>query len=158
MGAGIVVWLLMLFVAAWFYKYIDAWLARKNNNKYFNFLHRVTSSFPRQRKKLYLAYCWTLINWAVKLLVFAWIFMAFYPMDFSIALVSVIFGDASSVLPIHGVAGLGTYEAGIAIGYSLFDKDVVSIMPAAVNLHLFILGVSALAVIPAQAIRKSVVK
>ena len=49
-------------------------------------------------------------------------------------------GELSSVLPIHGVAGAGTYEAGVLAGLLPWGVDHAEALAAAVNLHLFVLG------------------
>ena len=87
---------------------------------------------------------WTGVNWSVKLLVLAWIIRAFAPMPFSWALVGSTTGELSSVLPFHGVAGAGTYEAGVMAGLVPLGIELETAFKAAVNLHLFILGVSIL--------------
>ena len=49
-------------------------------------------------------------------------------------------GELSSVLPIHGIAGAGTYEAGVLIGLLPWGLDQGLALASAVNLHLFVLG------------------
>ena len=44
------------------------------------------------------------------------------------------------MLPFHGVAGAGTYEAGIVAALLPFDIEPAIALTAAVNLHLFLLG------------------
>ena len=44
------------------------------------------------------------------------------------------------MLPIHGVAGAGTYEAGVLAGLIPWAVDQKVALAAAVNLHLFVLG------------------
>lgn len=87
---------------------------------------------------------WTCVNWSAKLLVFAWILRAFRPMPFSAAILGSVTGELSSVLPFHGVAGAGTYEAGVLAGLVPMGVEWEGALGAAVNLHLFVLGVSVL--------------
>jgi hypothetical protein len=54
-------------------------------------------------------------------------------------------GELSSVLPFHGFAGAGTYEAGIVAGLVPLGLELEPALQGAVNLHLFVLGVSVLA-------------
>jgi len=56
------------------------------------------------------------------------------------ALFGAIAGDLTSVLPIHGVAGAGTYEAGVMAGLLPYGVAPQPALAAAVNLHLFLLG------------------
>lgn len=88
---------------------------------------------------------WTVVNWTVKLMVFAWVLRAFAPMPFSFALLASTTGEMSSVLPLHGIAGAGTYEAGVMAGLVPLGVDMEAGLRAAVNLHLFVLGASILA-------------
>ena len=87
---------------------------------------------------------WTAVNWGVKLLVFAWILRAFAPMTLGAAFLGSVTGELSSVLPFHGLAGAGTYEAGIMAGLLPLGIDLESALRGAVNLHLFVLGASVL--------------
>ncbi len=55
----------------------------------------------------------TVLNWVVKLSVFSWILLQFIDSaTIPESLMAVVAGDLTSVLPIHGPAGSGTYEAG----------------------------------------------
>ena len=87
---------------------------------------------------------WTAVNWSVKLMVFAWILRAFSPVPYATALLGSITGELSSVLPIHGLAGAGTYEAGVLVGLLPMGVEAEAALAGAVNLHLFVLGASIL--------------
>ena len=87
---------------------------------------------------------WTLINWALKVAVYAWLLSEFLPLPFSQSWMGATTGELSSVLPIHGVAGAGTYEAGILAGLLPWGVDSKLALAAAVNLHLFVLGTTLL--------------
>ena len=87
---------------------------------------------------------WTQLNWLVKLAVFAWILRLFAPMPGAAAVMGAIGGDLTSVLPVHGVAGAGTYEAGVVAALIPFGVETGAALAAAVNLHLFMLGLSLL--------------
>lgn len=88
------------------------------------------------------AWFWTLCNWLVKLAVFAWILQLFAPMPTAAAWLGAIGGDLTSVLPIHGIAGAGTYEAGVVAALLPFGVPAAAALAAAINLHLFMLGLS----------------
>ncbi|WP_430462267.1 lysylphosphatidylglycerol synthase transmembrane domain-containing protein [Thalassolituus sp. LLYu03] len=91
---------------------------------------------------------WTLINWALKVAVYAWLLSEllsqFQPVPFTQSWMGATTGELSSVLPIHGVAGAGTYEAGILAGLLPWGIDSKQALGAAVNLHLFVLGTTLL--------------
>lgn len=104
------------------------------------FLHRLVQALPLEAAPFWRSWLWTLLNWGIKLAVFAWVLELFAPMAFAAAWTGVIAGDLTSVLPVHGVAGAGTYEAGVVAGLLPFGVDARSALQAAVNLHLFVLG------------------
>jgi len=105
----------------------------------------VIQGLPSSPGLFWRTWFWTGANWSVKLLVLGWILQAFSPMPFSSALVGSTTGELSSVLPFHGVAGAGTYEAGVLAGLVPLGIEMGTAFKGAVNLHLFILGVSILA-------------
>jgi uncharacterized membrane protein YbhN (UPF0104 family) len=87
---------------------------------------------------------WTAVNWCVKLIVFAWILQTFAAVSYGAALLGSVTGEVSSVLPVHGVAGAGTYEAGVTVGLLWLGVPADIALAGAVNLHLFVLGASLL--------------
>jgi len=100
---------------------------------------------PATSEAFWRTWLWTAVNWTVKLAVFAWILRAFTPMPFSYALLGSTTGELSSVLPFHGIAGAGTYEAGVLASLVPLGVELEAALRAAVNLHLFVLGASILA-------------
>jgi len=102
------------------------------------------SGLPQSRGIFYRSWLWTVINWTVKLSVFAWLMGQFGVVSFQAAWVGATIGDLTSVLPIHGIAGAGTYEAGVVAGLATYGLAPEFALPLAVNLHLFILASSAL--------------
>ena len=108
-------------------------------------LHQAAQALPLDAPLFWRSWLWTLLSWGIKLAVFAWILGLFASMGTVAAWVGVIAGDLTSVLPVHGVAGAGTYEAGVVAALLPFGIDAKSALQAAVNLHLFILGGTLLA-------------
>ena len=102
------------------------------------------SGLPQSRDIFYRSWAWTIMNWIVKLSVFAWLMGQFGEVPFHAAWVGATVGDLTSVLPFHGIAGAGTYEAGVVAGLAPYGLAPESALPLAVNLHLFILLSSAL--------------
>lgn len=91
----------------------------------------------------------TILNWAVKVLVLAWVlaFMGVAPLAACFG--GALGGELSSVLPMHAPAGVGTYPAAIAAGAVSFGAGadragVEQLAAAGVNAHLLII-VSAVA-------------
>lgn len=103
-------------------------------------LKKALASLPQTPRAFWRAWAWTVITWVVKLGVFAWVLSLFMDVSGAGALMGAIAGDLTSVLPIHGVAGMGTYEAGVVAGLLPYGVTAQNALPAAVNLHLFLLG------------------
>jgi hypothetical protein len=59
-----------------------------------------------------------------------------------IALAGAIGGEASTILPVHGFAALGTYELGVVAAMQIFGISVHDALTGAANLHFLLLGVS----------------
>lgn len=118
---------------------------------------QVLAAFPATPAALWSSSLWTVANWSVKLLAFAWLLAAFCPMPWAAALTGAIGGDLTSVLPIHSPAGLGSYEAGVVAGLLPFGVDARLAVPAALSLHIMILastvcGALLLSVVPTPAV------
>jgi len=111
-------------------------------------LHRYVADFnsglPQSSPAMLRSWFWTLLNWTIKLQIFAWILTLFIDVPFIVALVGAITGDLSSILPIHGLAGMGTFEMGVLAGLMLADITWQDALLAGFNLHLFILGTAIL--------------
>jgi uncharacterized membrane protein YbhN (UPF0104 family) len=105
----------------------------------------VLMGLPTSGRLFWRNWLWTGVNWTVKLLVFAWILQAFAPMPFPYALIGSTTGEMSSVLPFNGIAGAGTYEAGVLASLVPLGVEVEAALRAALNLHVFVLGSSILA-------------
>ena len=97
-------------------------------------------ALPKSPATFARALLWTFTNWALKLAVYAWLLSQFIQLSWPQAWTGVSGGELSSVLPIHGFAGAGTYEAGVVAGLLPWSIDATVILAGAVNLHLFILG------------------
>lgn len=110
-----------------------------------DFAGRVRAGLPADMRVFWRSQAWTLANWALKLAVFVWLLLQFAPLPASHALLGALGGELTSVLPIHGAGGFGTYEAGVVAGTLPSGLDAATLLRAAVNLHLFILGVTLVA-------------
>ncbi len=139
---GVVLALLWMSVPWLAFKLTAFWQIRlaRHSGRVSNFVQRILKSLPQQSRLFWRSWLWTLLNWAIKLAVFAWILTLFSKIPLSTAWIGATLGDFTSVLPIHGVAGAGTYEAGIVAGLVPFGIDPAEALQAAVNLHLFVLG------------------
>ena len=103
-------------------------------------LARLLSALPATSRGFWLSWCWTLFNWVIKLGAFAWALQFFIDIPLRVALLGAVGGDLTSVLPVHSVAGMGTYEGGIVAALLPFGVDADHALAAAVNLHLLLLA------------------
>lgn len=92
---------------------------------------------------------WTIANWSVKLVAQAILLAALLPAGLRVAAVGVLGAEAAAVLPVQGLAGFGSFEAGAAAalatqGYAFSDGLRVALV-----LHLFVLACAVLASFPA---------
>lgn len=101
---------------------------------------------PHSRRLIISTYLQTLLIWIVKLAALTLVLQAFLAIDFVPAWVAVTTADLSGVLPIHGIAGSGTYEAAMLAALIPLGFEVEAALSAAINLHIYLLGVSALSV------------
>jgi uncharacterized membrane protein YbhN (UPF0104 family) len=134
------------------------WVAYRLNNQLLRYLRRrggdgklrsllmkALDSLPQSPRAFWVAWGWTLLNWVVKLAAFAWVLSSFIEISPLGAWIGVIGGDLTSVLPVHGVAGVATYEAGVVAALLPFDIPADRALQAAINLHLFMLGTAVIA-------------
>lgn len=97
---------------------------------------------------------WTWANWLVKLAALGWVLAALAPVGFVAGVLGAIGGDLTTVLPVHAPGGFGTYEAGVALLLAPLVDEPRTVLAAAVNLHLFVLGTALLAAALALFIRR----
>ncbi len=89
-------------------------------------------------------YALTALIWISKLAALTLVMLYFIPLPGAQALLAVVAADLSSVLPIHGLAGSGTYEVAMLAALAPFGLSTEAVLLAAVNVHLYLLLVSVL--------------
>jgi uncharacterized membrane protein YbhN (UPF0104 family) len=130
-------WLSFHFSARW-----RRALQNDDHRRAYRLLSRMLQGLPQAPTAFWRAWGWTVVNWVVKLGAFVWVLRLFIPISLPAAWMGAIAGDLTSVLPVHGVAGAGTYEAGVVAGLLPYGVAAKAALAAAVNLHLFLLGTS----------------
>jgi uncharacterized membrane protein YbhN (UPF0104 family) len=108
-------------------------------------LHAVRDTGPADDAELARLYLWTALSWTAKLAAFAAISAHFLDAPAGTILAGIVGAELSSVLPVHGVAGAGSYEAAMVAALYPLGVPPAKALGAAVNLHLFLLGVTLLA-------------
>ncbi|MDH2435817.1 lysylphosphatidylglycerol synthase transmembrane domain-containing protein [Pokkaliibacter sp. MBI-7] len=84
--------------------------------------------------------------WSLKLAVLTLLMLSFVPIAPLQCLLAVISADISSVLPIHGLGGSGTFEAAMVFALAPFGVATSTTLLAAVNVHIYMLSVILLTV------------
>ena len=83
---------------------------------------------------------WTIANWVVKLMVLSQVFAELLTADWQVGAAGAVGGELAAILPVQGVAGIGSYEAGAAAALALSDIALVDGLKAAFSLHLLVLA------------------
>lgn len=125
-----------------FHSHLLALLPERLKTKFSELQHLL----PHSRGLIISTYLQTLLIWIVKLAALTLVLQAFLAIDFVSAWVAVTTADLSGVLPIHGIAGSGTYEAAMLAALIPLGFELEAALSAAINLHIYLLGVSALSV------------
>lgn len=82
---------------------------------------------------------WTVIAWGLKLAAITLIIVSFADVGFDGALAGALGAELSGILPLHGLAGAGSYEAAFFAGMALLKSPSNELLAVAVNTHLFVL-------------------
>ena len=87
----------------------------------------------------------TVLIWLSKVLGYWWIMQAALQSEALQALLAVLATEATSILPVNGLANFGTLEASVWLVLQPFGLEAQRVLSAAINLHLFILALSSIA-------------
>lgn len=85
------------------------------------------------------SWLWTLANWSLKLAAQAWLLGALLSAPLAVGLSGAMGVELAAILPIQGVAGFGTYEAGGAALMRPHGIMLADGLQAALALHLFVI-------------------
>jgi uncharacterized membrane protein YbhN (UPF0104 family) len=108
------------------------------------FLRMAAEAAPASEARVLRVYLWTALIWASKFAAFAALLHHFLPVPLWLVLTGVMGAELSSVLPFHGVAGSGSYELAMVAALIPLGVSAEAALTGAVNLHLFLLGVTLL--------------
>lgn len=100
----------------------------------------VAAAAPHNPVLIARVYVWTGVTWGLKFVAFASVLQHFVPTAFWRVLAGVMGAELSSILPIHGIAGSGSYEFAAVAALVPLGIDPKLALSGAVNLHLFLLG------------------
>jgi uncharacterized membrane protein YbhN (UPF0104 family) len=105
-------------------------------------LHAIHATGPADSIELARLYLWTALSWGAKFAAFVAVAAHFLDAPLATLLIGIVGAEVSSVLPFHGVAGAGSYEAAMVAALYPLGVAPAAALSAAVNLHLFLLGVT----------------
>lgn len=108
-------------------------------------LARLRDAFAETTRHARYGWLWTLANWSVKLLVQAYVLAAVLPGALSTGAAGALGAELAAILPIQGVAGFGTYEAGAAAAMLPAGVALADGLKAALALHLFVIASAVIA-------------
>ncbi len=86
-----------------------------------------------------IGWLWTLANWCVKLAVLSQVLALLLATNFGTGIAGAVGGELAAVSPVQGVAGFGSYEAGVAAALALSGIAWTEGLKAAFSLHLLVL-------------------
>ena len=118
--------------------------AKEGDKRVLQLLATIAAAAPTRPVAVARLYLLTALIWGLKLAAFAILLRHFVPVDVWRVLSGVIGAELSSVLPFHGIAGAGSYEAAAVAALVPLGVDPALALSGAVNLHLFLLGVTLL--------------
>lgn len=117
-------------------------LAPMGEGRFGKLLSLMNDAAPASTGRAMRIYLWTALTWSSKFLAFALVLRYFLPVELWQVLVGVMGTELSSVLPVHGIAGSGSYELAMVAALVPSGVSAEAALAGAVNLHLFLLGVT----------------
>ncbi len=108
-------------------------------------LAKLRDAFADSTRHARFGWLWTVANWSVKLLTQAWVLAQLLPAAAGVGAAGALGAELSAILPVQGVAGFGTYEAGAAAAMLPHGIALEEGIRAALALHLFVIASAVLA-------------
>jgi hypothetical protein len=110
-------------------------------------LAQVSALLERATRRSAAGWSWTIGNWIVKLVAETWLLVLALDRvgDRGPAVLGAIGAELASILPVQGVAGFGTFEAGAAALMRTVDVPLSTGLEAALVLHAVVLALALLA-------------
>ena len=135
-------WIGAVIATAWL---IPAWAARHpeieiHTGKLAATVHRTREALAESTRHHGRGWLWTVANWSIKLAAQAWLLGALLQTGILTGLVGALGVELAAILPIQGVAGFGTYEAGAAALLAPHNLPFATGLNAALALHFFVIA------------------
>lgn len=103
-------------------------------------LAKVRDAFAESTRHARFGWLWTIANWTVKLAAQAWLLAALIPSSLAVGAAGALGAELAAILPVQGVAGFGTYEAGAAAALLPNGVSLQAGLQVALALHLFVIA------------------
>lgn len=103
-------------------------------------LAKLRNAFGESTRHARFGWLWTVSNWSVKLAAQAWLLAALLSTGMPEGAAGALGAELAAILPIQGVAGFGTYEAGAAAALLPAGITFGDGLQAALALHLFVIA------------------
>lgn len=103
-------------------------------------LAKLRDAFGESTRHARFGWLWTISNWSVKLAAQAWLLAALLSTGMPQGAAGALGAELAAILPIQGVAGFGTYEAGAAAALLPAGIAFGDGLQAALALHLFVIA------------------
>lgn len=137
-------WIGGVVLAAWA---IPAWAGRHpeieaRSGRFAQTVHRLREALAESTRRSLRGWMWTIANWSIKLLAQALLVAALLGAPVLTGLSGALGVELAAILPIQGVAGFGTYEAGGAALLAAHGVPFASGLDAALALHLFVIALA----------------
>ena len=101
---------------------------------------KLRDAFAESARHARLGWFWTVANWSVKLAAQAWLLAALLGAEINPGAAGALGAELAAILPVQGVAGFGTYEAGAAAALLPNGVALADGLRAALALHLFVIA------------------
>lgn len=105
-------------------------------------LAKVRDAFAESTRHARYGWVWTIANWTVKLAAQAALLAALLPAAIDVGAAGALGAELAAILPVQGVAGFGTYEAGAAAALLPNGIPLAAGLQVALALHLFVIACS----------------
>lgn len=105
-------------------------------------LAKLRDAFAESTRHARYGWLWTWANWSVKLAAQATLLAALLPDALNVGAAGALGAELAAILPVQGVAGFGTYEAGAAAALLPHGHALPAGLQVALALHLFVIACS----------------
>lgn len=108
-------------------------------------IQKIRAALAQSTRSNRRSWLWTLANWSVKLSAEMALLASLLSVSVNVAALGALGAELAAILPIQGVAGFGTFEAGAAALMRPYNVVLADGLQAALALHLIMLACALLA-------------